>query len=233
MEDQFLKVASGEGTEFKEKIFKLNKMEKDLLDNFQLVKNNHLLWGKTTMDVNGKSTIQTEEGLPLISGDGLIPQLERFASKMKYAKLNVNIVNTIMQQMNAKAASATGNHYTFVVNDILWNQVNSTLGEWLKAWGSTPTMLYSKAASSLVKADNGLKVGATFVSYEISGNVVSFIVDRALTKEYQKKGYGVCIDMTPDMTLNKPAIAAFTLEGAEFLSSKYPGFKTTMARLAA
>ncbi len=65
MEDQFIKVSQGEGTgELKSKIFKLNKMEKDLLDNFQLVKNNHLLWGKTTMDINGKATVMTEDGRP-------------------------------------------------------------------------------------------------------------------------------------------------------------------------
>ena len=29
--------------------------------------------------------------------------------------------------------------------------------------------------------------------------------------------------MSPDMSTNQPAIAAFTLEGAEFVTSKYPG----------
>jgi hypothetical protein len=224
MEDQFIKIAQGEGTgELKEKIFKLNKMEKDLLDNFQVVKNNHLLWGKTTMDVNGKATVTTEDGRPLIAGDGLIPQIERFASKYKYAKLNVNVIQTVMDQMNQKAANATGNHYTFVVNDRLWGQINTTLGDWLKLWNSTPTMLYSKATQSLVKADNPLKVGATFVSYEVSGNTVTFMVDRALTKEYDKKGYGICLDMSPDISTNQPAIAAFTLQGGEFVTNKYPG----------
>lgn len=224
MEDQFIKIAHGEGTgELKEKIFKLNKMEKDLLDNFQTVKNNHLLWGKTTMDVNGKSTVLTEDGRPLIAGDGLIPQIERFASKYKFAKLNVNVINTVIETMNQKAATATGNHYTFVVNDRLWGQINSTLGDWLKLWGSTPTMLYSKATSSMVKADNPVKVGATFVSYEIAGNTVTFMVDRALTKEYDRKAYGICLDMSPDISTNQPAVAAFTLKGAEFVTSKYPG----------
>lgn len=224
MEDQFIKIATGEGTgELKEKIFKLNKMEKDLLDNFQTVKNNHLLWGKTTMDVNGKSTVLTEDGRPLIAGDGLIPQIERFASKFKFAKLNVNVINTVLETMNQKAANATGNHYTFVVNDRLWSLVNTVLGDWLKLWGSTPTMLYSKAAASMVKADNPVKVGATFVSYEISGNTVTFMVDRALTKEYDRKAYGICLDMSPDMSTNQPAVAAFTLKGAEFVTSKYPG----------
>jgi hypothetical protein len=224
MEDQFIKIAQGEGAgELKEKIFKLNKMEKDLLDSFQTVKNNALLWQKTTMDANGKSTVLTDDGRPLVAGDGLIPQIERFASKFKFAKLNVNVINTVMEQMNQKAVNATGNHYTFVVNDRLWGQINTVLGDWLKLWGSTPTMLYSKAAQGLVKADNPMKVGGTFVSYEISGNTVSFMVDRALSKEYDKKAYGICLDMTPDMSTNQPAIAAFTLQGAEFVTSKYPG----------
>lgn len=224
MEDQFIKIAQGDGTgEMKEKIFKLNKMEKDLLDNFQTVKNNALLWQKTTMDANGKSTVLTQDGRPLVAGDGLIPQIERFASKFKFAKLNINVINTVLDQMNQKAVNATGNHYTFVVNDRLWGQINTTLGDWLKAWNSTPTMLYSKAAQGLVKADNPLKVGGTFVSYEVAGNTVSFMVDRALSKEYPTKAYGICLDMTPDMSTNQPAVAAFTLQGAEFVTSKYPG----------
>lgn len=224
MEDQFIKISQGDGNgELKEKIFKLNKMEKDLLDSFQTVKNNALLWQKTTMDANGKSTVLTDDGRPLVAGDGLIPQIERFASKYKFAKLNINVINTVLEQMNQKAVSATGNHYTFVVNDRLWGQINTVLGDWLKLWGSTPTMLYSKAAQGLVKADNPMKVGGTFVSYEISGNTVSFMVDRALSKEYDKKAYGICLDMTPDMSTNQPAIAAFTLQGAEFVTSKYPG----------
>ncbi len=223
-EAQFIKIAQGEGTgEMQEKIFKLNKMEKDLMDNFTTGKNNHLLWGKTTMNVDGKSTVLTEDGRPLIAGDGLIPQIERFASKYKFAKLNVNVINTVMEQMNQKAANATGNQYTFIVNDRLWSQVNTTLGDWLKLWGSTPTMLYSKATQSNVKIDNPVKVGATFTSYEVSGNTVTFMVDRALTKEYPTKAYGICLDMSPDMSTSQPAIAAFTLEGAEFITSKYPG----------
>lgn len=81
------------------------------------------------MDANGKSTVLTDDGRPLIAGDGLIPQIERFASKFKYAKLNVNVINTVMDQMNQKAANATGNHYTFVVNDRFWGQVNTSLGD--------------------------------------------------------------------------------------------------------
>jgi len=224
LEDQFIKIAEGEGAgELKQKTFKLNKMERDLFDSFQTVKNNHLLRGKTTMDRNGKSTVITEDGRPLIAGDGLIPQIERFASKFKFAKMNITVLNTIMSQMNAKAAEATGNHYTFVINDLFWTGINQTLGDWLKNWNSVPTMLYSKAEGKMTGVDNPLKVGATFTSYVISGNTVTFMVDRALTKEYPTKAYGICLDMSPDMSTNEPAVAAFTLKGAEFLTSKYPG----------
>lgn len=224
MEDQFIKISKGENTgELKEKVFKLNKMEKDLFNSFQQVKNNHLLWGKTTMDQYGKSTVLTEDGRPLIAGDGLIPQIERFASKFKFAKLTINVINKVLEQMNVKAADATGNNYTFIVNDKLWTQINSTLGDWLKLWNSTPTMLYSKETNSMVKAENPTKVGATFTSYEVSGNTVTFMVDRALTKEYPNKAYGICLDTSPDITTNQPAVAGFTLKGGEFISSKYPG----------
>ena len=224
MEDQFIKIAQGDGAgELKEKLFKLNKMEKDLLDNFQTVKNNALLWQKTTMDLNGKSTVLTEDGRPLVAGDGLIPQIERFASKFKFAKLNVNVINTILDSMNAKAVNATGNHYTFIVNDRFWSLTNTALGDWLKLWGSTPTMLYSKATQNKMNVDNPVKVGATFTTYEVSGNTVTFMVDRALTKEYPKKAYAICLDMSPDMSTNQPAVMGHTLEGAEFLTSKYPG----------
>lgn len=223
MEDQFIKVAQGEGNgKAKEVIFKLNKMEKDLLDNFQTVKNNHQLWGKTTMDKNGKATVQTQDGRPLIAGDGVIPQIERFASKYKYANINVGVINKVLSQMNQKAYNSTGNHYTFAVNDILWSDVNTILADWLKSWGSTPTLLYSKDEGNFVKA-NAVKVGATFVSYEVAGNIVTFMVDRALSIEYPTKGYGICLDMTPDIVTNEPAMAAFTIKGAEFVSSKYPG----------
>lgn len=224
MEDQFIKISKGEGTgEIKEKIFKLNKMEKDLFDNFQTVKNNHLLWGKTTMDANGKSTILTEDGRPLIAGDGLVPQIERFASKYKFAKMSINVIQKVMEQMNAKAANATGNKYIFIVNDKLWGMINTTLGDWLKLWVSTPTVMYSKDAGAMVGVDNPVKVGATFTSYVIAGNTVTFMVDRALTKEYDTKAYGICLDMNPDITTNQPAIAAHTIAGAEFVTSKYPG----------
>ena len=47
------------------------------------------------------------------------------------------------------------------------------------------TYMYSKSAN---KGQGGyVKVGATFDTYEYAGNQVSFVVDRALTREYPDK----------------------------------------------
>lgn len=159
----------------------------------------------------------------LIQGDGLIPQYQRFAGKMKYTRMDISVMDKVMEQMVEKCANPTGNHFMFAINKILWNQVNTTLRDWLKLWNSAPTLLYSKAAGTSVKADNPLKVGATFVSYEVAGNTVTFIVDNAISKYYPDKGWGICMDLTPDMTTGNPAIGAFTLKGKEFISNKYTG----------
>lgn len=125
--------------------------------------------------------------------------------------------------MNEKAEQPTGNHYVFVVNEALWNQVNQTLGDWLAKFKTEGTYLYSKAANGYVD------VGATFQSYQFAGNTVSFRVDRALTREYGSKGYGLCLDLTADKTSAEPPIAMFTLKGGEMISSKYPGVNYTCA----
>ena len=224
LEDQFIKIAQGDGAgTLKEKIFKLNTKEKDLLDSFQTAKNQGLLWDKSTMDANGKATVFTEDGRPLIQGDGLIPQYERFASKMQYARLDISVIDLVMRQMAEKSVNPTGNTWVFAVNNVLWGQINSTLRDWLKLWNSTPTLLYSKATGTNVKADNPLKVGGTFVTYEVMGNTVSFVVDNALSKYYPSKGYGICMDLTPDMSTGNPAVGAFTLKGKEFITNKFTG----------
>lgn len=65
--------------------------------------------------------------------------------------------------MSERAESPTGNKFVFVVNEALWNQVQSSLSEWLARFGTCDTYLWSKEANGYIK------VGATFHSYEIGG----------------------------------------------------------------
>ncbi len=85
--------------------------------------------------------------------------------------------------------------------------------------------MYSKSAN---RGEGGyIKVGNTFDSYVYAGNQVSFVVDRALTREYPDKGYGVCIDLTADKTSGTPAIAKVALMGQDFTTNKLSGVGRT------
>lgn len=127
----------------------------------------------------------------------------------------------IMGVMAEKAQEDTGNKLVFVVNRKLWEDVNIVLGEYLGNYRTDATYMYSKSAN---KGFGGyVEVGATFDTYNFSGNQISFVVDRALSREYPTKGYGVCLDLTADKTTGTPAIAKFALTGKDFITNKIIG----------
>lgn len=54
----FVKVGEGEGNgKLKETMYRMDKVENNLLKNFLFVRNNGLLFNKTNVDKNGKATI--------------------------------------------------------------------------------------------------------------------------------------------------------------------------------
>ena len=219
LEDVFIKTGKNEGKGTStETIYKMKKKEKELLDSFLYSRNNALLFGKTNVDKNGKPTIfDSDTNRPIIIGDGIIAQIERYANKYAYAKLSINTFDTVMEHMRQKSKSSTGNAYTFVVNERLWNQIQRTLREYLKDWKTNGTFFYS------VKANKNVSVGATFDSYMMGGNQLTFMVDKALSLEYPDKGYGLVIDLTADATSSTPALQMFTLKGGEFIRSVLKG----------
>lgn len=126
-----------------------------------------------------------------------------------------------MSDMADKAQNDTGNHFMFMCNRKLWNDVNQVLGEYLANYKTDGTFMYSKSAN---KGQGGyVKVGATFDTYEYAGNTITFAVDRALSREYPDKGYGICIDLTADKTTGTPAIGKFSLTGKDFITNKIVG----------
>ena len=106
----------------------------------------------------------------------------------------------------------------FICNERAWSLIQRVLGDYLAKFRTDGTFLYSKAANGYVK------VGSTFDSYEYGGNTITFKVDRTFSREYgQEKAYCLCLDLTADATSNEPPIQMFTLKGADFITSKYPG----------
>ncbi len=219
LEDVFIDVGMNKGQgESTQTIYKMKKKELELLENFMYVRNNALLFGKSNYDLNGKCTVvDPDTGRVIGMGDGIIAQIERFANKYAYAKLSINVFDTVMEYMRQKSKKSTGNQYVFIVNEKLWTQIQRTLREYLKDWKTNGVFFYSK------KAGGNVEVGATFDSYVMGGNQISFMVDKSFTLEYPDKGYGVCIDLTADATSNSPAMQMFTLRGSEFIKNVLKG----------
>lgn len=219
LEDVFISLGKNEGSgNQSQTIYKMKKKEQELLENFLFARNNALLFGKSNYDKNGKCTIvDPHTGRPVPMGDGIIAQIERYANKYAYAKMSANAFDTIMAYMRQKSKKSDGNQYVFIVNEILWTQIQKALREYLHQWQPTTPVFFSQ------KAGQNVTVGATFESYIFGGNQISFKVDKALTLEYNDKGYGICIDLTADLTSGTPAMQMFTLKGGEFMRNFVKG----------
>lgn len=219
LEDKFIAFSNDRDDSKPKAIFKMDSVEKNLLDDFNQVRNLGGLLAKGNVDPRtGKATISDKRtGRQIIISDGVIPQVERFAGKYMYNQLNANVLQTILMSMNKKAKAPTGNHYLFVVNEALWNSAQTTLLKFLVDFKVDGTMLFSQ------EVGKNVKVGNTFGSYEFGGNTITFKVDRALSHEYGEKGFGVCIDMTQDKSSNQAPIAAFTLKGKDMIMNTITG----------
>ena len=55
------------------------------------------------MDETGKPKIYDEDGRPIVSSDGIIAQIERFATKFVFSKMNIAYFEKAMQAMIAKS----------------------------------------------------------------------------------------------------------------------------------
>lgn len=220
-ENSFIKIAKGEGQgDLKETIYKMDPIEKKLLDSFMLSRGQGLLFNKCNINpATGKCLIKDPDtGRDIPIGDGLVPQIERFASKYAYSRMTLEVFNTIIRTLNEKASKSTGNKYHFIMNDKAWNDLQITLGDYLAKFHTDGAYMYSK------KANGYISVGAAFDSYSMGGNQITFSTDRALTREFgNDKGYMICVDLTADEAKNQPAVAQFSLKGKEFISNSIAG----------
>lgn len=222
-ESMFMSVADDKDASKSEGVYKMLKKEKELMESFMYGLNTGLLCNKGNVDKDMRATISDPDtGRPIYIGDGVIPQVEAFASKYVYNnKVTISMFNRILSEMADKSQELTGNHYAVLCTQKLWNDIQSTLGEYLANFKTDGAYMYSKSAN---KGEGGyVKVGATYDTYEIAGNTIQFIPDKALTREYGNKGYGLCLDLTADKSSNMPAISKVTLTGKEFTTNKIVG----------
>lgn len=217
LEDAFVKVTKEDVGGNKNYLFKMPGMKKVLLDNFYEARNNSLMWQKTTMDENGKCTLHDRQGRELIAGDGLIAQINRYASKYNYARLSTNVLTEAMTDLMEKCEESTGNTWTFVVNDILFRDLQRVCAVFLSEHKVDQQFMYSQFEQKRIK------VGATYGAFEWAGNTIIFRVDRALSNEYPTKGYGILVDFTSDKTSGLAPVQLFTLKDKAFTENHLAG----------
>lgn len=209
MEDVFIQIGKGQQDD---PVYVMNTAEKDCLDSFMAARNNALVWGKSNLDKSDKPTIyDSETGRPIVSSDGIISQVERFATKMLFTRLNARYLNKALQIMVSKSEKPTGNHFVMLCNTSAWNEIQETCSSWIRDWKTEGTFLFSKASNGYVD------LGATYQSYTYAGNTITFKIDRSMDIEYPTRKYMLLIDLTADAASGKPAIAMFTFKGGEFI----------------
>jgi len=215
MEDIFIDLGKGKNGE---QYAKMNSKEKECMDSYLVSREQHMLFGHSNFDVNGKCMMQDEKGRDVPIGDGVIAQIERYCDKFAYSVLSIDLFEDIMAAMTEKSDTPIGNNYVFIVNERLWYQIGKVMKADLRFISpSEGSYFWSKQSNSKVK------VGAQFDTYTFQGNSISFTVDRSLSQEYPDYGYGFCIDMSPDISTGRPNMATFTLDGAEMLSGTLNG----------
>ncbi|MCK5787958.1 MAG: hypothetical protein KAH32_03095 [Chlamydiia bacterium] len=198
--------------------YRLQKLEKDVLESYLWARENHLLFGESNFDANGKCTMQDEKGQDIPIGDGVIKQIERYCEKFVYSVLTTRWLENIMASMREKSPNSIGNSYAFVVNERLYDQIGRLLRDDLRFIGQGDDRHYWTNQNG-----NKIKVGAHYDSYTFQGNTVVFMVDKILSDEYPDSGYGFCINTGVDQTTTNSGISMFTLEGREMLSGKLRG----------
>lgn len=110
-ESMFLKIADDKDAAKTEGVFKMPKKEKELLDSFTYATNTGLLCNKGNVDVNMRATISDpDSSRQIMIGDGVIPQVEAFASKYVYNnKITIALLNRVFAEMADKSQEITGN----------------------------------------------------------------------------------------------------------------------------
>ena len=214
MEDTFIKIGKGENQGcLTEKIYKLDPMKKNLIENFLYSRENMMLLAKGNVGVDGKATISDRNtGRPIYIGDGMIPQIERFASKYSANKITINTFQTVISTMVEKAEKPQGNHFCFIINEVAWGIVQNVLGSYLSNRHTDGAYLWSKGGEGKY-----IKVGATFDAYEWGGYTISFKVDRTLSREFPEP-YFLCIDLTTGKTSAQPPVQMYSLKGGDYMT---------------
>lgn len=193
--------------------FKMKELDKSLLDHYYFSREQHLMWGRSNFDVNGKCLDYEDDGRPIPMGDGLIAQIERFCGQQRYLELTIQHLRNAIEDVVSKLASKTGNTIMVNCNFRFYMQVQVLLDKELTPRASD-NYFYT------VEGDK-LTVGAEYNAYKFAGNKIVFVENAALTQEYEDHGFAVYFDL--GYYDGEPNISIQTIEGSELIRGFLPG----------
>lgn len=197
-----------------EEYFKIDKMDKLLMDNLLLARNNGMLFGKSNHDIFGKCLDQDSRGRDEPMSDGVITQFSRYSDQHRYNNLTTSVFDDALDSVVAHTGKSEGNNVTLICNRRARRQIHKVLEQKLRGAGQDNAWFYNKDGKKI-------DLGAEFRSYSVNGNTMNFLVDESLTQHYPDQGYGIFMDTSVNDGM--PNISGMTLEGRSMISGTIAG----------
>lgn len=200
--------------------YKQNSAETTMVKMLLEDKNQHMLFGKGNFDDQSKCLITEEDGRKIPIGEGVFPQMERFANFYPYnGTFTRNKIEDIINLVVSRKEKKTGNDILVVCNYRMYTH-----------W---QTVLDSLLSGRLVNQDNyvekvnggKLVLGAEYAGYKVNGNKIVLMEDSAITNRYPEKGYGVIFNMLTETKDGgkKMNIEQISIKGASLFTNKKLG----------
>jgi hypothetical protein len=136
------------------------------MEQFHLNKEMELIYGRTSMDANGRCFLQDPKtGQDIVKGDGIIAQIAS-SQKQTYSKLSIGMLEDIMSDLSLRTAKPTGNTWLMTTGREGYKEFGRIMRAEHKAgWQLQP--------NSYVQTKNGkIQLGAEYNAYAFQGNTI-------------------------------------------------------------
>lgn len=209
--------------------YKQNSAETQMVKMLLEDKNQHMLFGKGNFtdgsdpsnpsDI-GRCLITEEDGRKIPIGEGVFPQIERFANFYPYnGSLSERKLSDIIDLVVSRKEEKTGNKILCICNYRLYTHLQSALNAILA------TRLVNQ--DFYVERTDGkrLILGAEYAGYRVNGNELILMEDIAISNRYPSVGYGVIINMLAETKDGgkKMNIEQVSLKGFDLFTNKKLG----------
>jgi hypothetical protein len=175
------------------------------MERYHLNKELALIYGKRTVDANGRCFLQDEKGQDIIEGDGLIAQMHS-SRKQTYTNLSISLLEDVLADLSYHMPNPTGNVILVTTGIEGYKEFGRLMRAEHKGFWST-------AADKYVQTKNGkIQLGAHYNAFEFQGNKIIVNVNRVFDH--------------PANVSEKSATTGKKLESSKFLfidASSYDG----------